>query len=269
MTSQPTRKRRHPWVATILMMAVLLIAPVARGGKVEDLARSLLIDPSFKVRVQAALLLGKLGDTTGTDALIKALNDENKAVRAMAAQSLGKLGGPAAKGALRALLQREQDSFVTTQAKLALSSLEDQENKDRKIFVTIGPFTGGVKLADANILGLLKAALTQSLEKIPQVTFKSEAPGKGHGKNPQVGFLIDGNVSRLTEAFGEGETNCEIKLMVARWPSKSIILWTSAGAAVQAGRRENDKVTARRECIEATAGQLGESLMEFFRSQGG
>jgi hypothetical protein len=251
------------------MMAVLLIAPAVRGGKVEDLARSLLIDPSFKVRVQAALLLGKLGDQAGTDPLIKALNDENKSVRAMAAQSLGKLGGPGAIGALRALLQREQDSFVTTQAKLAISSLEDQDNKDRKVFVTIGPFTGGVKLADANILGLLKASLTQALQKIPQVTFKSDTPAKGHGKNPPVGFLVDGNVSRLEETFGEGETSCEIKLMVARWPSKSIILWTSAGAAVQAGRRDSDKVTARRECIEATAGQLGESLMEFFRSQGG
>jgi hypothetical protein len=179
------------------------------------------------------------------------------------------LGGPAAMGALRALLQREQDSFVTTQAKLALSNLEDQDNKDRKIFVTIGPFSGGAKLADATILGLLQTALRQALQKIPQVTFKSDAPAKGRGKNPQVGFLIDGNVSRLEEAFGVGETSCEIKLMVARWPSKSIILWTSAGAAVQAGRRDNDKFTARRECIEATAGQLGESLMEFFRSQGG
>jgi hypothetical protein len=269
MTSQPTKKERHPWVAVILTMAVLLVASAAWAGKVEDLSRSLLIDPSFKVRVQAALLLGKLGDKTGTDALIKALNDENKSVRAMAAQSLGKLGGPAATGALRALLQREQDSFVTTQAKLALSTLEDQENKDRKVFVTIGPFSGGVKLADSNILGLLKAALTQSLQKIPQVTFKADAPAKGRGKSPLAGFLIDGNVSRLEEKFGEGETSCEIKLMVARWPSKSIILWTSAGAAVQAGRRESDKVTARRECIEATAGQLGESLMEFFRSQGG
>jgi hypothetical protein len=57
--------------------------------------------------------------------------------------------------------------------------------------------------------------------------------------------------------------------MVARWPSKSIILWTSAGAAVPAGRRDSDKTSARRECIEASAGQLGESLIEFFRSQGG
>jgi len=253
-------------LATVL--TVLVAARVGWAGKVEDLSKALLTDSSFKVRVQAALLLGKLGDKGGMAALIKALDDEDKSVRAMAAQSLGKLGGAGAAPALRALLGREHDSFVSTQIKIALSALEDQEVKDRKIFVTIGQFSGGVKLADASMLALLQTSLRQSLQKLPKLTF-SETPAKGRGRTPQLGFLVDGNVSRLQEVFGIGETSCEIKLMVARWPSKSIILWTSAGAAVQAGRRDADKLNARRECIEATAGQLGDSLLEFFRSQGG
>ena len=253
-------------LATVL--TVLVAARVGWAGKVEDLSKALLTDSSFKVRVQAALLLGKLGDKGGTNALIKALDDEDRSVRAMAAQSLGKLGGGSAAPALKALLGHEQDAFVSTQIKIALSALEDQEVKDRKIFVTVGPFSGGVKLADTSILALLQTSLRQALQKLPKLTF-SETPAKGRGHTPQLGFLVDGNVSRLQEVFGVGETSCEIKLMVARWPSKSIILWTSAGAAVQAGRRDADKLNARRECIEATAGQLGDSLLEFFRSQGG
>ena len=253
-------------LATVL--TVLVAARVGWAGKVEDLSKALLTDSSFKVRVQAALLLGKLGDKGGTNALIKALDDEDRSVRAMAAQSLGKLGGGSAAPALKALLGHEQDAFVSTQIKIALSALEDQEVNDRKIFVTVGPFSGGVKLADTSILALLQTSLRQALQKLPKLTF-SETPAKGRGHTPQLGFLVDGNVSRLQEVFGVGETSCEIKLMVARWPSKSIILWTSAGAAVQAGRRDADKLTARRECIEATAGQLGDSLLEFFRSQGG
>jgi hypothetical protein len=251
------------------VFTVLVAVRVGWAGKVEDLSKALLADPSFKVRVQAALLLGKLGDKTGTNALIKALDDEDKSVRAMAAQSLGKLGGASAAPALKALLGREHDSFVATQIKIALSALEDQDVKDRKIFVTIGPFSGGVKLADASLLALLQTSLRQSLQKLPKLTFTTDTTAKGRGRTPQLGFLIDGNVSRLEEVFGIGETSCEIKLMVARWPSKSIILWTSAGAAVQAGRRDADKLNARRECIEASAGQLGDSLLEFFRSQGG
>jgi hypothetical protein len=262
----PTRSAK---AVVAMVCAMLLCAQLGWAGKVDDLSRALLIDPSFKVRVQAALLLGKLGDKSATDALVKALDDENKSVRAMSAQSLGKLGGTSAAAALKALIGRERDSFVNTQAKIALSAIEDQEVKDRKIFVTVGSFTGGAKLADASLLSLLQASLKQALQKLPKLTFNSDAPAKGRGKSPQLGFLVDGNVSRLQEVFGVGETSCEIKLMVARWPSKSIILWTSAGAAVQAGRRDSDKVNARRDCIEASAGQLGESLIEFFRSQGG
>ena len=262
-------RSRHPVVAIATVFAVLVAAQVCWGGKVEDLSKAILTDPSFKVRVQAALLLGKLGDKAGTDALIKALDDENKSVRAMAAQSLGRLGGAPAVAALKSLLERERDPFVGTQVKIALSALEDQEVKDRKIFVTFGPFTGGVKLADASILSLLQTSLKQSLQKLPKLTFTSDMPAKGRGHPPQLGFLVDGNVSRLQEVFGIGETSCELNLMVARWPSKSIILWTSAGAAVQAGRRDSDKLNARRDCIEASAGQLGDSLLEFFRSQGG
>ena len=170
------------------VFTVLVAARVGWAGKVEDLCKALLADPSFKVRVQAALLLGKLGDKGGTDALIKALDDEDKSVRAMAAQSLGKLGGAAAAPALKALLGREHDSFVTTQIKIALSALEDQEVKDRKIFVTIGPFSGGVKLADASILALLQTSLKQSLQKLPKLTFNPETPAKGRGRTPSSAF---------------------------------------------------------------------------------
>jgi hypothetical protein len=77
-------------------------------------------------------------------------------------------------------------------------------------------------------------------------------------------------VSRLDDGMtGANEINCDVKVMVARWPSKSIILWTSAGAAVQGGSRPQDVASARRDCLEASAGQVGEDLMKFLQSQGG
>ena len=65
------------------------------------------------------------------------------------------------------------------------------------------------------------------------------------------------------------ETSCEVKVLVARWPSRSVILWTSAGAAVQGGKRDRDRQNARRDCLEASAGQLADSLVGYFKSQGG
>jgi hypothetical protein len=250
---------------------------VAAGNRVEVLRRALLGDPSFKVRTQAALLLGKLGDPAGVPPLIKALSDDGKTVRAMAAQSLGKLGGDKATAALKDLLTRESDAFVREQAEKALAVLQpvkppSGDGRDRKVYLKFGPFTGGSKAADSALLGLLRGALKQPLEKLSNLAIaEGAAEEKAMGKGGRPAFIVDGNVSKLDEALGGGgaEISCEVKLMVARWPSRTIILWTSAGAAVQGGRRDRDRENARRDCIEASANQLGDSLIGFFKSQGG
>jgi len=249
----------------------------AVAGKVDDLARALLNDSSYKVRTQAALLLGKLGDPAGVEALIKALGDDNKTVRGMAAQSLGKLGrGDKAAAALKGLLEHEPDSFVRGQIEKALAVTPsprppEADNRDRKLYLKFGPFTGGSKAADATVLGLLRTSLRQNLEQLPHIAVVEGAEEKNMGKGGSPAFLVDGNVLKLDEAAaGSGlETSCEVKVMVARWPSRSVILWTSAGAAVQGGSRDRDRQNARRSCIEASAGQLGDSLIGYFKSQGG
>jgi hypothetical protein len=264
-----------------LVLAVCIVIVSSRGrawaGKVDDAAR-MLQDSSYKVRVQAALVLGKLGDPAAVEPLRRALSDPNKMVRGMAAQSLGRLGNRDAVPALQALLKKEQDAFVRTQAEKALAALGPPNAPGRpqakrgRIYLTLGPFTGGARSADASALSLLRNALQQELSKLSTVTFSLEGNDeKNFAKSGQVGFLIDGNVTRLDEGLvgGTMETNCDVKVMVARWPSKSIILWTNAGAAVQAGMRPQDRANARRECLEASAGQLSEDLSKFFQSQGG
>jgi hypothetical protein len=189
----------------------------------------------------------------------------------MAAQSLGRLGAADAGPALRSLLQRERDGFVRGQAQKALSALGPAPGA--KIYLTFGPFTGGAaRISDPSMLAALRAALKRELSKLSGVTFTLESgEEKSFGKSGRVGFLIDGNVTRLDDGQVGGfvEINCDVKIMVARWPSKSIILWSNAGAAVQSGATERDKENARRDCLEASAGQLGEDLAKFFHSQGG
>lgn len=261
------------------LLAILLVifqaGSIAAGGKVDDLVKALHSDPSYKVRTQAALLLGKLGDKSAIAALIKALGDDSKTVRAMSAQSLGKLGGDAAGSALRALSIREEDSFVRAQITRALSLIGPakppaETDKDKKVSVRIGPFSGGTKTADAALLELIRTRLRQSLEKLPLLVFAEGIEAKPHGKNEQAAFLVDGSVVRLEESgSGPGiETKCEVKVMVARWPSRSIILWTSAGAAVSGGKRDREKLVARQDCLEASVTQLADSLIGYFKSHG-
>jgi len=258
--------------ALVLCSLLLLVSPTAMAGKVEDLSRMLLDrQRSFKVRVQAAQLLGKLGDPGGVKPLSEALADPDKTVRWMAVQALTKLGQPSATPALKALLGREKDPLVVAQTERALAALSRPAGRapSGRIYLTFGPFSGGSRSADPESLEVLRAALKRELGKLPSVTFSLEGKDeKNFGRSGQLGFLIDGNVSRLDG--GGPEINCDVKVMVAKWPSRSIILWTSAGAAVQGGgSRPRDVEAARRDCLEASAGQVGEDLLKFFKAQGG
>jgi hypothetical protein len=264
-------------IALAVSISVFVAAGAARAAqpqvKVEDLTKALSEDPNYKVRVQAALVLGRLGDHSAVGALIKALSDQNKTVRAIAAQALGQLADPTAADSLRDLLKREGDPFVRSQTEkaLALVSTDAGSSKKAKIYLTFGPFTGGVKSGGAEAAKVIRDALSRELGKLAVVTLTlGPAEQKAFPKTMQ-GYLIDGNITRLDDvpAGGSSETSCDVKVMVARWPSKSIILWTNAGASLQSGTRPQDKLSARKDCLEASAGQLAEDLGKFFKNQGG
>src|SRR3954468_4183970 len=93
-------------IRALVVALLLLAAAPASADKLDDLTRALMQDPSYKVRVQAALVLGKLNDKRAVPALIQALKDENESVRGVAATSLGRIGD---KGSANALLQASSD----------------------------------------------------------------------------------------------------------------------------------------------------------------
>jgi HEAT repeat protein len=245
---------------------------LAAGVKVGDLCKAVVEDPNYKIRVQAALVLGKLNDPSAVPALVRALGDANGTVRGIAAQALGQLGDAAAADPLRELLRRERDGFVRSQAEKAIAALSAGGGKRAKIFLAFGPFTGGVKSAGPEAAKIIADALARDLGKLPSVTLTlSSADQRNFAQNGMLGFYIDGNITRLEDVVtaGTSETNCDVKVMVARWPTKAIVSWTNAGASLQSGSRPRDKDNARRECLEASAGQLSEELGHFLKAQGG
>jgi hypothetical protein len=265
-------------LVVIAALAMPAAAHAADSAKIDELGKAVVEDGNYKVRVQAALVLGKLADPRAVAPLIKALGDVNKTVRAMAAQALGQIGDGSATEPLRALLTKESDAFVRTQIEKALASLGGGggggavAGRKARVYLSFGPFTGGVKSAGAEAARTIADSLSRELGKLPVVTLTlSAADQHNFAKSGLLGFYIDGNITRLEDviAAGTSETNCDVKVMVARWPTKSIIMWTSAGASLQSGSRPRDKENARRDCLEASAGQLSEDLGRFFKSQGG
>src|SRR3954454_12443612 len=105
-----------------LVLLLLVSARPAVADKIDDLTRALTTDPSYKVRVQAALVLGKLKDKRAVPALQVALKDENESVRGVAAGSLGQIGDKSAAAALQEAVN-DPSEFVRNQAKKGLDLL--------------------------------------------------------------------------------------------------------------------------------------------------
>jgi hypothetical protein len=257
-------------VSVVLLGATAVAAPAARVG---EICRTLTDDSNYKVRVQAALVLGKLSDPASLACLTRALSDQNKTVRAMSAQALGQIGDVSALEGLRSLAKRDPDPFVRAQTEKAIALLSGPAagGKRAKLFLNFGPFTGGAKSASAESIKIVHDTLQSELGKLPIVTLTPTAGDASKAGGAASAFWIDGNVTRLDDiaAAGASETSCGVRVMVARWPSKSIISWTSAEASVQSGLRPRDRENARKECLEATAAQLAEDLAKFLKAQGG
>src|SRR5262249_607488 len=111
----------------------------ARADRVDDLCRSLTTDPSWRVRLQAAVVLGKLRDARAVPSLLRALQDENDTVRGLAAQVLGDLGDASAIAALQRARTTAGSSFVRDKAGAALAHLHPSDAPMHGAMASGGP----------------------------------------------------------------------------------------------------------------------------------
>lgn len=93
-----------------------------RDAYLSRLIDALSHDESFKVRLQAAVLLGRSKDSRAVEPLLQALgNDADYTVRAAAATALGHLGELRAVAPLLSHLAADSDAFVRSEAAAALA----------------------------------------------------------------------------------------------------------------------------------------------------
>jgi hypothetical protein len=269
--------RRLPRVAAILCAGLALCAAPARADKVEDLSRTLLGDPSYKVRVQAALVLGKLGDKRAVPALIKALKDQNASVRGVTCASLGRLGDPAAVPALKEVLG-DGESFVRQAAEKALGQLASAAPPTpaagkAKFYLNLGGVANKSKLGGADAARTVRDTLVRELGKTPNVTLAWESGGTPDAaalkKKKMTGYYLDGSIVRLTTspAGNYSEVSCDLKMFIATWPAKSMIMFTTGGAAVQSGSGAKAEEAARKDCLEAAAQAVHQNVVTFLKAQ--
>jgi hypothetical protein len=267
--------RRH---ALALLVVTALVADIGRAGKLDVLTAALLGDPSFRVRSQAAITLGRLKarEPAVVQALVEALRDESPAVRAVAAEALGHIGDPAANDALRALAaDTSAPAPVRAQAQRALVAIAKASGAaapsaaggrashgdaaDGRVYLALSPFSAGKgRPEDAQ---LVQERLERELAQIPRVTLQ-DTPGA-----PFARYVVDGNITNLAttppDASGHVRTDCDVRLVVATYPQKSIKMMATVGGSLDGTADPKDLAAARRDCLVDLAKQVSEKVSTF------
>jgi len=271
----PTRYARALVVALFLVTAAR-----ASADKVDDLTRTLMQDPAYKVRVQAALVLGKLGDRRAVPALTQALHDENETVRGVAASSLGRIGDKSAANALMVSSSSDSSEFVRSQAKKALEAVTGGGGA----LTTAPPKTGArfyvaIDFSNAGKGGTeygrqVREALARELQKLPSVTLSVAGAGSPPSKSLLVshhlqGFVVDGTIQRLssTTSGGQQTIDCDVKAFVATFPDRSIKMMTTEGASLQTGAGPSEESSGKRDCLAAAVEAVRDDVGKFLRTQ--
>lgn len=141
----------------VLSLLVVMVPARAAGDKIAFLSGKLRETSSFKVRLKAAVLLGRMSDPRAVKPLSDALDDENYVVRGAAARALGNLGHPLAVSAVEPLLNLvgDEEPFVRKEAKRALQRLAGEKSLD--YFVSaLSNENASIRLAAVHVLSTMK-----------------------------------------------------------------------------------------------------------------
>ncbi|MFA6033231.1 MAG: HEAT repeat domain-containing protein [Myxococcota bacterium] len=143
-------------VAAAYAVFLAICAPaVAQQDQIAAMISRLDPSNSFKVRVQAAILLGRAGDKRAIAPLIECLKDEDFIIRGSAVIALGNIGDPSASQAIVGAL-KDNEELVRTEARNSLIKLSRNPETVKAI---LGAFQGGdirVRGGMLAVLGALK-----------------------------------------------------------------------------------------------------------------
>ncbi len=249
-------------------MAPRASAREADPPRIADVEESLRHDRSYKMRVEAALILGRLRQTRSVPALVGGLRDPEAAVRAASAESLGRIGSLIPRDALVAALHDREPS-VRRSARTALRRLGSADDG-----APLAPGEPGIRARTAprpsfevNAVGdpqrragpVLRSHMRDFL--IDQLRPYGDVQPPAHAGT----YAVDGVIKTLAvETQGRDvEVSCAVELIISRQPQGGIFMTTSGTATVQRPKRQwraEFRPSAELEALEAAVRGASEDL---------
>jgi HEAT repeat protein len=181
--------------------------------------RDLTQSSDFRVRVSAALFLGRTKVAGGREALEHALSDSHPAVRVAAASALGVLGDALAITAVARALANESSPNVREQLQATLDILRNgvtapqppsadarQIGPNVRIVVKLGAMRNGTSVRGDELRRVLHDAARSRARTIRDVAIvDGETPVLQQARARRLPIItLDGSVTQLTETSGAG-----------------------------------------------------------------
>ena len=246
----------------LIVLSALTTSGHSRAGD-----RELAESSDFRVRVQAALRLGRSGGTQSRTDLEAGLKDAHPAVRVACAVALGSIGDAASVPALQQAVKGEQYASVKSSMNDTIEKLRNGGARGATTAAATGTTagadaSGGVERAKYVVqLGAMRNATGQRADL--DTIMRSSARAKGVSikgalilDNPDAAILrraserkipvllVDANLTRLSQSVakdGGVVVSAQVDLSIRRVPQQTLRGMVSGNASASDGSRAANK----------------------------
>jgi HEAT repeat protein len=210
---------------TVLLVAIASFGmpQPSRAHSVDSLKKDLTSAVDYRVRMSAALALGKSKDASSVGALVSALGDQHVAVRASAAAALGSLGQASALAPLESAKERESEAAVRREIEAAILKIRAQSPK-AKVLVQMGRLenkSGNPKLGPA-----FQKIARDELSRLPGVELLGEqADAALESKRRRLPTVaLDGRLVQVQKAQSAREIgySAKVEFLIRKLPDQAL-----------------------------------------------
>lgn len=207
-------------VVVAVVVGALFIASTARVSPADDVAaarRELAASDDFRVRTNAALMLGRVRPGGARDALERALADGHPAVRSAVVAALAALGDSNGIAALERRVGQEPVASVRTQLRIAIESLKRVAIlKSAKYVVHLGSMRNNTSVRGSQLGFVLHDAVMSRASALPGIVVadaNDQETLKIAGQRQLPVLVLDGSLTGLTQTSSGGNVSFRAQVL--------------------------------------------------------
>jgi len=227
------------WLAVV---AFLLVSGVGMAApSLRELSEKLRSSEDFRMRVTAALELGRLGDPNAVDPLVDALDDQNASVRAAAAAALEQIADASALPALKQHRLDRSDAVRRAVRSAIITIEQPPEARPTKVLVQIGAMRNQTNVKSSAVEAELEEESRKKLDELPGIEVLNENDSKQDPKKKKLPVvMVSGHIQKL-KAVREGKEivySASVEYILHTMPEQAIAAKVSGNATASLTEEE-------------------------------